>query len=200
MASSEEIYKGAFNQAGIIQSENLTEMAVLAKSLSMGALPAGNGVFLCTHTAGPAIIIADICERGGVRFPDLRPEIAELMREFLPPHSIPGNPLDMFAQAWIDSSLYLKATELALRQDNIHCAVAVFQSGLGAGPTFPAREFAKIGRKYGKPVFLCLTAPHAFAHEMEAAQNEGVVTFNRAEKTAAALVCLTRLACGRSHI
>ncbi len=193
MASSEEVYRGAFRQAGIIQAESLVEMAVLAKCFSMGVRLEGNGVFMCTHTAGPAIVIADICERAGVRFPELEPKIAEAMREFLPPHSVPGNPLDMFAQAWTNSSLYLKATDLALRQKNIHCAVAVFQSGMGAGPAFPAREFSQLGHRYGKPTFLCLTAPQAFAKEMEEAQNQGVVTFNRAEKTGAAIVGLTRL-------
>jgi len=98
----------------------------------------------------------------------------------------------MFAFAWTDTSLYLKATELALRQEDIHCAVAVFQSGMGSGLTFPAREYAALGRKYGKPAFLCLTAPSMLAQEMAEMQAEGVPTYNRAEKTASALVALTR--------
>jgi acyl-CoA synthetase (NDP forming) len=158
----------------------------------MGAALDGNGVFLSTHTAGPAIVITDFCERRGVRFPELRPQTAKRIADFLPPHSEPANPLDMFAFAWTDTSLYLKATDLALRQDDIHCAVAVFQSGMGSGITFPAREFAALGRKHAKPVFLCLTAPAMFAEEMARVQAEGVPTYNRAEKMAHALVSLTR--------
>jgi acyl-CoA synthetase (NDP forming) len=192
VASSEAVYRGAFAQAGILQADDLAQMAVAAKALSMGGALDGNGVFLSTHTAGPAIVITDFCERRGVRFPELRPETAERITEFLPPHASPTNPLDMFAFAWTDTSLYLKATDLALQQDDIHCAVAVFQSGMGSGITFPAREYAEIGRKHGKPVFVCLSAPAFFAQEMADIQSEGVVAFNRAEKAASALVALTR--------
>jgi acyl-CoA synthetase (NDP forming) len=191
-ASSEAVYSGAFAQAGILRADSIEQMVMAAKSFSMGAALRGNGVFLSTHTAGPAIVITDFCERRGVRFPELKPETAQRITGFLPPHSSPANPLDMFAFAWTDASLYLKAADAALAQDDIYCAVAVFQSGMGAGLTFPAQEYAEIGRRHGKPVFLCLTAPAAFAQEMAGIQAEGVVTFNRAEKTASALVALTR--------
>lgn len=192
MASSEAVYSGAFAQAGILRADDIAQMVMAAKAFSMGAGLKGNGVFISTHTAGPAIVITDYCERRGVRFPELQPETAERIAGFLPPHSNPANPLDMFAFAWTDTSLYLKATDAALGQDDIHCAVAVFQSGTGSGMTFPAREYAEIGRRHDKPVFLCLTAPAIFAQEMVDIQAEGVVTFNRAEKTANALVALTR--------
>lgn len=192
MASSEAVYRGAFRQAGLLQADDLQQMVVAARALDMGAAQNGNGVFLSTHTAGPAIVITDRSERGGVRFPALEPGVADAMRGFLPPHSVPGNPLDMFAQAWTDTSLYIKAADAALRQDDIHCAVAIFQSGMGAGLTFPAREYAELGRRHGKPVVLCLTAPGIFAQEMADAQAEGVIVYNSAEKTAKALVALER--------
>ncbi len=191
-ATSEAVYRGAFRQAGVLQTDSLAQMAVAAKSLAMGGALAGNGVFISTHTAGPAIVITDTCERAGVRFPPLSEKTASAISPFLPPHSVPGNPLDMFAFAWTDTSLYLRAADAALAQDDIYCAVAVFQSGMGSGIEFPAREYAEIGRRHGKPVFLCLTAPSLFAEEMARAQEEGVITFNRAEKTAGALVALTR--------
>lgn len=191
-ASSEAVYRGAFSQAGILRADSVSQLVAVAKALAMGGELAGNGVFLSTHTAGPAILITDSCERAGVRFPPLSPETAEEIRQFLPPYSVPVNPLDMFAFAWTDTSLYLKAADAALAQDDIHCAVAVFQSGLGSGLEFPAREYAEIGRRHEKPVFLCLTAPALFAGEMARAQAEGVITYNRAEKTASALVALTR--------
>ncbi|MBC7247156.1 MAG: CoA-binding protein [Actinobacteria bacterium] len=192
VAGSEAVYRGAFRQAGLIQVDSSSEMACLAKAFSLGGVPAGNGVFISTHTAGPAIAISDICERGGVRFPPLRPEIADAMREFLPRHAVAANPLDLFAFAWTDASLYLRSADLALRQEDIHCAVAVFVTGAGSGPAFPAREYAEIGRRYGKPVFLCLIAPALLAQEVRDAQGEGVIAFNTPEKMARVLVNLAR--------
>jgi acyl-CoA synthetase (NDP forming) len=127
-----------------------------------------------------------------VRFPPLHPEIAAAVREFIPRHAVADNPLDMFAFAWTDNSLYLRAADLALRQEDIHCAVAVFVTGAGAGPAFPAREYAEIGKKHGKPVFLCLVAPALLSQELENAQKEGVIAYNTPEKMGKVLANLNR--------
>lgn len=193
VASSEEIYRGAFLQAGLLQVGSASEMACVAKAASMGAVPAGPGVFVSTHSAGPVVAICDICERGGLRFPPLKPGIARAMAEFIPEHSAAANPLDMFAFAWTDTSLYLRATDLALAQEDIHCAVAVFVTGGGAGPVFPAREYAEIGRGHGKPVFICLITPCALLSDIAEAQRQGAVAFSSPEKMGRVLADLHRL-------
>lgn len=194
VASSEAVYHGAFQQAGLLQVGSSQEMAGIAKALSLGASLPVNGVFMSTHTAGPAVVISDICERGGVRFPELEPDIARAIGEFIPTHALPRNPLDVFAFAWTDPSLYLRSTDLALSQKDIGCAVAIYVSGAGSGPAFPAREYAEIGRKHGKPVFLCLIAPASFLDEMQEAQREGIIVLNTPEKMGETLVNLNRFA------
>jgi acyl-CoA synthetase (NDP forming) len=174
-------------------------MAATAKAVSMGASLPVNGVFMSTHTAGPAVVISDICERGGVRFPELEPDISRAIGEFIPTHALPRNPLDVFAFAWTDPSLYLRSTDLALSQADIGCAVAVFVSGAGSGPAFPAREYAEIGRKHGKPVFICLIAPASYLDEMQEAQREGVIVLNTPEKMGEMLVNLKRFASLRAY-
>lgn len=187
-ATSEEIYRGAFRQAGIIPVESAEELVCVAKAFSLDSVPPGPGVFMCTHTAGPAIALAEICERGGLRFPDLRPDLAAAMEGFLPPGVVPGNPLDAFAFAWTDPSIYLRTVDLALSQEDIHAAVAVFASGAASGIDFPFREYAELGRKHGKPVFLCLLAPFLAPGELDRAREEGIPAFNTPEKTGRALV------------
>ncbi len=194
VASSESVYAGAFAQAGLIRAESVQDLVCTGKALEMASHLAGNGVFICTHTAGPAIIIADMLEKSGVRIPSLQPKAAAELATFIPAHSHAENPLDMFAHAWTDVTLYLRAADLALQQEDIHCAVAVFASGMGAGPAFPAAEYAEIGRRHGKPVFLCLMAPSGLNQEMAAAQAAGVCTYNTPEKLGRALAHLTRWA------
>ena len=193
VASSEVIYEGAFRQAGLLQVRSSSEMAAAAKAISMGGELAGPGVFISTHSAGPVVAICDICERGGLRFPPLKPEIAAAIAEFVPEHAVAANPLDMFAFAWTDASLYLRATDLALAQDDIHCAVAVFVTGGGAGPAFPARDYAEIGRRHGKPVFICLITPCALVQEIADAQADGAIALSSPEKMGQVLVDLYRL-------
>ncbi|MDD5666164.1 MAG: CoA-binding protein [Actinomycetota bacterium] len=193
VASSESVYRGAFRQAGLLQVSSSSEMACVAKAVAMGAVPEGPGVFISTHSAGPVVAICDICERAGLRFPPLQPHIAEAIAGFIPEHAVAANPLDMFAFAWTDTSLYLKAADLALAQDDIHCAVSVFVTGGGAGPVFPAREYAEIGRKHGKPAFICLVTPWALASDIADAQQQGAVAFSSPEKMGSVLVNLHHL-------
>ena len=199
VASSEAVYRGAFRQAGLLQVQSSSEMAGAAKAISLGAELGGKGVFISTHSAGPVVAISDMCERAGLHFPPLRPEIAGAIGEFIPEHAVAANPLDMFAFAWTDTSLYLRSAELALSQDDIDCAVAVFVTGGGAGPTFPYRAYAEIGRKYSKPVFLCLITPCPLIHEIGDAQREGVIALNSPEKMGEVLVNLSRLSDLRVH-
>jgi acyl-CoA synthetase (NDP forming) len=187
-ASSEEIYRGAFRQAGVLAVDSAEELVCAAKALSLGAVPRGEGLFLCTHTAGPAIALAEICERGGLRFPDLRAELASAMEEFLPPGAAPGNPLDAFAFAWTDPSIYLRAVDLALSQEDVHAAVAVFASGAASGIRFPFREYARLGKEHGKPVYLCVLTPFLTPGELDQAREEGIPTYNTPEKAGKALV------------
>ncbi|MHB8780002.1 MAG: CoA-binding protein [Candidatus Geothermincolia bacterium] len=196
-ASSERVYAGALRQAGCVRVGSLEDLVCTAKAMTMAAHLGGNGCFISTHTAGPAIIIAEILERGGVRLPELEPALAAEIAAFIPEHARAGNPLDLFAHAWTDGSLYVRATDIALRQPNIHCAVAVYISSMGAGPAFPLAEYAEVARRHGKPVFLCLIAPGMAMQELAAAQQAGVVTFNTPEKAGHALVGLTRWVQGR---
>ncbi len=199
VASSESVYAGAFHQAGLIRASSVQDLVCTGKALEMARHLAGNGVFISTHTAGPAIIIAEILEKAGVRIPSLSTDVTASIASFIPTHAHSDNPLDMFAHAWTDGSLYLRSTDLALGQEDIHCAVAVFASGVGAGPAFPAAEYAEIGRKHGKPVFLCLLGPSALNQEMATAQAAGVCTYNTPEKLAQALSHLTHWAESREE-
>lgn len=173
-------------------TESAEELVCAAKVLSMGAVPSGDGVFLCTNTAGPAIALAEICERGGLHFPDLLPDVTSAMEGFLPPGAVPKNPLDAFAFAWTDHSIYIKATDLALNQEDVHMAAAVFASGAASGISFPFQEFADLGRKHGKPVYLCVLTPFLAPGELEAAKKAGVPAFNTPEKTGKAMVAAVR--------
>jgi acyl-CoA synthetase (NDP forming) len=199
VASSEAVYSGAFRQAGLLQVHSSQEMACTAKALSMGAELGGNGIFISTHSAGPVVAISDICERAGMRFPPLDAETARAIAAFIPEHAAAANPLDMFAFAWTDTSLYLRSADLALAQDNIDCAVAVFVTGGGSGPVFPSREYAEIGARHGKPVFLCLITPCALIQEIADAQGAGVITASSPEKMGRILVNLARLSASRER-
>lgn len=194
MGSSKEIYKAAFHQAGILFVNDIEEMVCTAKAISSQPLVKGPGVSLFTHTAGPSLIATEIVEQGGGKVPEYTPENKKRLREFIPRFCNAGNPLDMFAHAWTDASLFLKGVDIALSQTDIHMACVFFSSGLDTGVAFPAKALADIGKKHGKPVILALLSPYTSGmEELVDADAAGTPTFNTPHKAGIVMLNLIRL-------
>jgi acyl-CoA synthetase (NDP forming) len=202
MSASREIYAAAFRQAGVLFVADYEELVDTAKAVSMLPPMTGEGVAIFTHTAGPALIVAQTVEEAGGRLPDYTPEHKKEIVGFAPQFTVPTNPLDMFAHAWFDTSLYLRGADLALSQPDIHLACACYSSGIDVGIEFPAAKFAEIAKKHGKPAVACLMATHFGSGMVELANADaaGVPTFNsphKAGKTIANLMRLRRLGQGK---
>jgi acyl-CoA synthetase (NDP forming) len=196
MSSSEDIYRAAYRQAGVLFVGDYEELVDTAKALSSLPPLGGPGVAIFTHTAGPALIVAEAVERVGGVLPDYRPENKKRLLKFVPEFTTPTNPLDMFAHAWVDSSLYVRATDIALSQPDIHLACACYSGGSEMGILFPAAEYAGIAQKHGKPAVVCLMAPFIHRDELVAADEAGAPTFNnphKAGRTIANLITLWRM-------
>ncbi len=202
MSASREIYKAAYRQAGVLFVDDYEELVDTAKALSMLPQIQGPGVALFTHTAGPALIVAQTVEEGGGVIPDFTAAHKEEILKFVPQFTVPINPLDMFAHAWFDTSMYLKATDIALSQPDVHLACSCYSSGIDVGIKFPAKEYAEIAKKHNKPAIVCLMATHfgSGATELAEADAAGAPTFNsphKAGKTIANLIRLWRMRQGR---
>jgi len=196
MSASEDIYRAAYRQAGILFVGDYEELVDTAKALEGLPPIEGPGFALFTHTAGPALICAQHIEGAGGVLPDFTGDHKELIKNFAPPLTVPTNPLDMFAEAWFMTDMYTKALDMALSQPDIHGAVACYSGGSEMGISFPSAEFARIAKKHDKPALLCLMAPYAHRDERVAADNAGAPTFNsphKAGRTAANMIRLWRL-------
>jgi acetyl-CoA synthetase (ADP-forming) len=202
MSASREIYAAAFRQAGVLFVNDYEELVDTAKAVSMLPPMQGPGVAIFTHTAGPALIVAQTVEEAGGTLPDFTAAHKKEIVTFAPQFTVPVNPLDMFAHAWFDTAMYLKAADLALAQPDIHLACACYSSGIDVGIRFPSAEFAAVAKKHGKPAVACLMATHggSGAVELAEADEAGTPTFNsphKAGKTIANLIRLRRLRQGR---
>jgi len=190
-ASSKEIYRAAFLQAGILLVDSIEELVDTAKALSK-VPPFKEGVVILTHSAGPSIVIADLCEEAGVPLPTFSRETQKKLSEFIPQYSRPTNPLDMFAQAWINTDLYLKALDVILQQENISLAVPVYCSSMGAGMKFPAQKAVQVSKKHGKHILLCLVAPDTEREEQEEYERAGIPTFTSLHRIGRVIANLRR--------
>lgn len=200
MSVSKDIYKAAYKQAGVLFVNDYEELVDTAKALSaFSDLPVPKlspgvrpGVSIFTHTAGPALIVAETVETAGGSLPDFAQKSKEEIVKFAPEFTVPTNPLDMFAHAWFVTDMYLKATDLALSQPDIHIACSCYSGGSEVGMAFPAEKYTEIARSHNKPAIICLMAPYAHFEERAAADAAGAPTFNSPHKAGRTIANMIR--------
>jgi acetyltransferase len=200
MSASKDIYRAAYRQAGVLFVNDYEELVDTAKALSafsdlpVPKLSSGEkpGVSIFTHTAGPALIVAETVEKAGASLPDFAKESKEEIVKFAPEFTVPTNPLDMFAHAWFMTDMYLKATDLALSQPDIHIACSCYSGGSELGMAFPAEKYSEIARGHKKPAVVCLMAPYAHFDERAAADDAGAPTFNSPHKAGRTIANMVR--------
>jgi acetate---CoA ligase (ADP-forming) len=99
LAGSDAINDAVFRQFGIHRASTLEELYDFAKALAYVPAPAGPRMLIVTSSGGSAVIATDVATEEGFRVDPLPAAVAEGLREFLPPHCIVGNPLDLTGDA-----------------------------------------------------------------------------------------------------
>ncbi len=187
MASSPEIYRAAFKQAGILQVDSTEDLALTAKILHMSPPVNNSNLVIMTHTAGPSIITSDICERGGVKLVNLAEETKRKIREAIYGILEVGNPVDM-PMAGFDHRLYLKPFEHVIKDGNTSAVLIIYTSWLDGKIRIPIKECAALSKEYNKPLFALVIAPEDVKEEMLEWERHGIPVFNSPEKAARSIV------------
>jgi acyl-CoA synthetase (NDP forming) len=93
------VWQGAVRSAGIIAPEGFEELVDLAVAFSSPPFPRGKRVGIMAEAGGGGISASDACEKLGLEVKpfsaELRNNLAGFLKNYLPPFSGTGNPLDL---------------------------------------------------------------------------------------------------------
>ncbi len=125
LAGSYDVYRAAFDRAGVVLAEETEEFfdAIEALVTVGDARPAAPSVAIVTVSGGPSVVAADAAERAGLRVPPLDDATRAALRELLPSFAAVGNPVDLTPQ--VDPSRIAPAVSLVLRQPAVAGGIAV---------------------------------------------------------------------------
>ena len=87
LAGMDEVYDGAFKQAGIIRASTSEETLDFAKALAYLPLPRGSRTLIFGNSGGTAVIASDLCEELGIPLASLGRKTIEEIRKMFPPHN-----------------------------------------------------------------------------------------------------------------
>ena len=121
IAGSFDMYKGAFRQAGVIQTFNVPEFYHTAAAFSKMPVPKGNRVCVLTVVGGPGTICVDeLISSGVVELATLSEETKSRLREILAPTANVGKPdgyIDMTGS--VSETLHQEVFKIVLSDKNI---------------------------------------------------------------------------------
>jgi len=118
LAGSFEIYKGAFNQAGIITAESLEDMFNYARILEASIKPDGNKVQIITNGGGYGVISADALNINNLIPAEMSKKTKDYLKKIMPPRVIISNPIDLLGDA--TTHRYKHVIESCMKDKNIN--------------------------------------------------------------------------------
>lgn len=95
LAGPFELFRGAMEQAGVIEAETTEELVDLAAAFSSLPVPRGERVGVMTLGGGWGVVAADALDREGLRLAELPREVIEDLDRYLPSFWSRRNPVDI---------------------------------------------------------------------------------------------------------
>jgi acetyl coenzyme A synthetase (ADP forming)-like protein len=153
LAGSEQAYKAAFSQAGVVRAESIEEMFDYSVAFSYQPPLRGDRIAIVTNAGGPGIMATDALERSGLQMASLSTETIETLQAGLPSASNTYNPIDVLGDALADR--YGLALEAVIRDDGVHGVMVILTPQVMTQIEKTAELVGQISGRYDKPVVGC---------------------------------------------
>ncbi|MEK6588371.1 MAG: CoA-binding protein, partial [Chloroflexota bacterium] len=190
LAGSEQAYRAAFRQAGVIRAETLEELLDFA--LAFGYLPPlkGDRVAIVTNAGGPGILATDAVERDGLQLARFEPERLRKLEQFLPDAASAANPIDLLGDARADRFAFVLQEILGDPQVDAVLVLVTPQAMTDMEAT--AEVIVRAASQASVPVLACLMGQASLGRGPEILQQNNVPRFPFPERAARALYAMNQ--------
>ncbi len=159
------LYKAAFNQAGIIQVEDIQDVIDIGRAFRSRKLPRGNRIAIITISGGAGILMTDEVVGRGMQVPPLAEHTIETLKGIVPSFGSLLNPIDLTAGIFNNPELIRQALQPIIDDPNVDCIGMINASLQGELATKVAAEIARIAHTTDKPFFMAWSARDEVAVE-----------------------------------
>ncbi len=153
LAGDDQVYDAFFRQMGIVRIQSLGELTAFCVLHRAGRSFRGKRVAILSGSGGHGVVLADRCESLGLSVRGLTGATREKLEQHLPHFGSARNPIDLTAQAGVDTSMMGNCLRALLSDDGIDVVLAhVFF--LDREGTKRAEELVEIYRSTNKAIVL----------------------------------------------
>lgn len=154
MTADYALYRAAFREGGFVEITDVHDMVDVVRVFGAKRLPRGPGVAVITTSGGSGVLIADCCDRQGLRLPPLEAATVEAISPLAPKYSSFANPIDLTAQVGSESENFNRITDLVAGDPNIDQVIIRYGAAQAAGSERWAAGLVEIARKTDKPLLV----------------------------------------------
>ncbi len=155
------LYRAAFRQTGIVEVDDVGDLADCAKALLPGRLPRGKRIVIVSMSGGAGIAMADRCSESGLELPALEPETVAQLRKVLPAYASVANPLDVTGSLLNDPGMLKATLDCLARDPNIDMMGVALAAASGKLAAELAREVVRVSDELHVPVLIAWNADPA---------------------------------------
>ncbi|MGW8315148.1 MAG: acetate--CoA ligase family protein [Bacteroidales bacterium] len=175
MASSDMAVDALFRKSGIVRCHGREELTTVASVMLHPPLD-GTSLAIITHAGGPAVMLTDVLENGGLDVPQLKGPETERLITHLFPGSSASNPIDILATGTAEQvGISIDFCEHSFPE--IDGIVVIFGTP-GLAPVFDVYEVLHEKMRTGsKPIFPVLPSVTTASEEVKAFLSHGHINF-----------------------
>jgi acyl-CoA synthetase (NDP forming) len=188
MAGTYEMYRGLFQQAGVVEASSVREMFDMAKALATQPTPRGGRVLVVSDSGGMGIQAVDALEALGLEVPEVPESIAkELKRELLPFAAV-SNPIDVTGSATDEHYKIVLDALLPTAFFDMALIVTLMQV---PGLTKNLAKYVIDSKRYGKPIAIVNFGGSELVQRFEEElEDQGIPVYPTPDRAAKALWAL----------
>jgi acetyltransferase len=184
LTGSDEVLQAAFQRAGVLRVESISELFDMAEVLAKQPRPRGPRLAIVTNAGGPAVLATDALITGGGQMADLTPATMAGLNAILPPTWSHNNPVDIIGDA--GAELYAKAVDLAAKDPNTDGLLVILTPQAMTDATATAAQLKPFAKIQGKPILASWMGADAVEAGEDILNEAQVPTFKYPDRAARA--------------
>jgi acetate---CoA ligase (ADP-forming) len=117
LSSSERVYRALFEEAGVVEVDQMEHLLPVAEALMRCPPMSGDDVAIVGSGGGHSTVCTDEVESVGLKVPEFSADLIEMLGKQLPAWAPKKNPVDMTGAYINDPSLFASLTELVMTKN-----------------------------------------------------------------------------------
>ncbi len=190
IAGDDKVFSAAFERAGIIRANTISEFYNYARTLNHCKKPKGERLAIITNAGGPGVISADFLAQNGGQLAKISSATIQKLNAILPPAWSRANPIDVLGDGAPEH--YRGAIAACLADKNIDGVMAIITPQAVTQSKEIAQQIASLPTINAKPAFISFMGAAGVAEGVKIFRQAGIPTYRTPEKAAACFLGLAR--------